>query len=167
MDRLTVGEYRQLNGHGDAVRIANTRAEREDAISVVVRACAAHHGRGVSWTVLAVAVGVAPETLRRWRLRHGPDSKTRGTIDSAATTLDLAQHAARSSTAASAAGARGDPSVESFTRRGIRSPAATTSRPRPPPSEGASRRTVSTSVSTVASRPATCTRCSPHYGRRY
>jgi hypothetical protein len=93
MDRLTVGEYGQLNRHGDAVRAARTRRERDDAIDVVLYACARFHQRGISWTALAVAIGVTPETLRRWRLRHGPSRKDIGRIDRAATTLELVARA--------------------------------------------------------------------------
>src|SRR5829696_8103635 len=84
MPRLSVGEYAQLAGYGDAVRAAHAGAMRDDAISVVVHVCARYHERDIPWAVLAVAVGVTPGTLRQWRQTYGPGRKDPGSIDRAA-----------------------------------------------------------------------------------
>ncbi|MGH8885711.1 MAG: helix-turn-helix domain-containing protein [Egibacteraceae bacterium] len=64
-------EATYLNALGVAARTAPTKIERQRAREDAVRAAQRRRVDGVSWPVLAQAIGVSPRTLRRWRRESG------------------------------------------------------------------------------------------------
>lgn len=64
-------EVDYLRALGVAARSAPTKNERQRARDDVVRAAQRRRIDGVSWPLLAQAIGISPRTLRRWRHEPG------------------------------------------------------------------------------------------------
>jgi hypothetical protein len=64
---LTASQISWLRQLAGTVRAAPTRRERTALITVVMRELWRHRDHGVSWSEIAIALGVTAKTLRRWR----------------------------------------------------------------------------------------------------